>query len=134
MTTSINNPLSIEDSLLRQCLRSDSITYLSEQVSGCFTFKESFPGFAGHFIDQPVLPAVAQLAAVRILASTGLKKQLRLCSVQKAKFKSIIIPGHTIHITINVSENNSYFTLNFKLLLDNKVAAIGELLCREGIH
>lgn len=64
-----------------------------------FCFPPEFVGFAGHFPDQPILPAVVQIGMGMLLAQALLHESedaLVLGSVGKAKFVRIIEPGQRV--------------------------------------
>jgi 3-hydroxyacyl-[acyl-carrier-protein] dehydratase len=132
MTHTPDSDRSMENALANECLQSVTISPESNEITGIFSFTLHFPGFGGHFPGHPVLPAVAQLAAVRILASRGLMQDLQLKAVQKAKFKNMIHPEETIRIHIRHSEKNKSFALIFKISNDSGLIASGELLCLTG--
>ena len=91
----VNNTMkkitSIEQGLLKQSLQ--SMTEADNGViQGIFVFPPDFPAFDGHFPGQPVLPAIAQLAAVRLLAAKHLGRDLTAFRLDRAKFKSMVSP------------------------------------------
>ena len=119
---------SIEQSLLRDCLRTP-VTEEDGRISAVLCFGPDFPAFAGHFPDQPVLPAVVQLAAVRLLAAGHLDRDLYPCGVNRAKFKAMITPGEQVRISIKLKETADRVHLAFTITSDRGRAASGELIC-----
>ena len=84
----------IEPSILSDCLK--SVTNVENDViQGTFTFPPDFIAFAGHFPGQPILPAVVQLAAVRLLASfkapSTCAEKPRKCPICDKKMRKIIV-------------------------------------------
>jgi 3-hydroxyacyl-[acyl-carrier-protein] dehydratase len=65
-----------------------------------FRFGREFVGFAGHFPGDPILPAVAQLAAVISLAEDLAGTPLRLVAVDTAKFMSPVRPDEEVEVAV----------------------------------
>ncbi len=59
-------------------------------------FAPGFPGFAGHFPGDPVLPAVVQISLAVALAGEGEGRPLRLAGVRSAKFLLPIRPNDEV--------------------------------------
>ncbi|MBU0729658.1 MAG: beta-hydroxyacyl-ACP dehydratase [Proteobacteria bacterium] len=97
-------------------------------VSGVFSFAEDFPAFAGHFPQEPVFPAVVQLAIVRIIAGQGLDRKLKLALVERAKFSGVVRPHEEIKVTVNLQESNEGIRAKFKIIRDNVTVASGTLV------
>ena len=62
-----------------------------------------FIGFDGHFPDQPVTPAVAQMLAGICLAEAALGRPWRLGQVTRAKFLKPLEPGRIITLRCHIS-------------------------------
>ncbi len=129
MTFKQDHIRSLEEALITDCLQSFSTTPATKEISGSFVFTADFPGFAGHFAGRPILPAIVQLAAVRILASRGLKKQLQLKTALKAKFKKVVIPGETIQLLVKYQQEAEQYQLIFRIFTESGTVASGELFC-----
>ena len=58
------------------------------------TFDREFPGFEGHFPDNPIVPGVCEISLVELLAqlATG-KDALRTSRIVKVKFRMPLLPG-----------------------------------------
>ena len=108
----MNTMNAIEPSIIADCLQVITVDE-SNEVEGTFIFPPDFSAFEGHFPDQPVLPAVVQLAAVRLLASRQLGIRLIPTGVQRAKFKSIILPKMSMTIRLRLKENGNAVTISF---------------------
>ena len=65
-----------------------------------FFFADNFFGFDGHFPDDPMLPGIAQIAAVALVASAG--RDFRLLEVRRAKFMGMVRPGDTMRVRTTV--------------------------------
>ncbi len=119
---------SIELSLLKECLRPPVVEKEGE-LCAAFCFSSDFPGFAGHFPDQPVLPAVVQLAAVRFLAAEHLGRPLQPVSVSRTKFKAMIGPDDEMRVRARIQRTDETVTLSFTITANRDTAAVGELVC-----
>lgn len=80
-----------------------------------FSFNEEFSGFAGHFPDAPILPAIVQLASVRFLAECCLKEKITPVNYSQTKFRGMIQPKEIIEVTIDLQEDNEEWTGKFSL-------------------
>jgi len=67
-----------------------------------FVFPSSFCGFGGHFPNQPILPAIVQLAMVRYLAERLLARPLLLKNIGRAKFMAMIQPDEMVVAKIDL--------------------------------
>ncbi|GHV50216.1 hypothetical protein FACS1894168_1040 [Deltaproteobacteria bacterium] len=68
-----------------------------------FIFPESFTGFSGHFLDNPIVPGIAQIFAAQI--TTGLDSEL--AEVKRCKFIRPVVPGTRVEVTLwKKIENN----------------------------
>ena len=120
---------SIEQSIVEDCIQSVTIDD-NNQIIGILTFSADFSAFEGHFPEQPVLPAIAQLAAVRFLAAKHLGKQLLPTSVDRAKFKTMIGPEEQVTITIRLDQLDNDVTISFSITTDKGKAASGAISCQ----
>ena len=120
---------SIEQSIAAESLQSVTVTD-SGDITGVFFFAPDFPAFEGHFPGQPVLPAVVQLAAVRLLAARHLGTALIPTSLDRAKFKAMIGPEEPVTITIRLDQSDNDVTISFTILTAKGKAATGEITCR----
>jgi 3-hydroxyacyl-[acyl-carrier-protein] dehydratase len=120
---------SIEQGVLKQSLLSLSATE-NGGVEGIFSFPPDFPAFAGHFPGQPVLPAVVQVAAVRLLAAKHLQRKLTPASLSRAKFKSMVGPGEPVKVSILLDQSADSVTISFSIATEEKKISSGEIICR----
>src|SRR6202795_510730 len=90
----------------------DAILELEEErIVGIKNVTVNEPFFVGHFRDFPVMPAVliveamAQVAGVVVLKSIPDRKNnlVLLASINKAKFRLSLLPGHLLRIEMNVT-------------------------------
>ncbi len=72
------------------------------------------PYFQGHFPKDPVMPgvliieAMAQTAAVLVVATLGAEKEGRLVyfmTIESARFRKPVVPGDTVHIRVEKQRN-----------------------------
>ena len=61
-----------------------------------FCLDEKFIAFQGHFLGNPVLPALAQVMVARETASAVSAKKMHIESIRQAKFLSLVKPGVTL--------------------------------------
>jgi 3-hydroxyacyl-[acyl-carrier-protein] dehydratase len=87
-----------------------------------------FPGFAGHFPDQPVLPAVLQLLAVRLLAESLLESPLTPVGGDRLKFKGMVGPAETVNLRVTLRDQSGQFKSEFSLDKGGAPIASGTLL------
>ena len=120
---------SIEQSIVAGCLQSVTVAD-SGEVTGVFFFAPDFPAFEGHFPGQPVLPAIVQLAAVRLLAARHLGAPLVPNSLDRAKFKAMIGPEEPVTITIRLDQSDNDVTISFTIRTAKGKASTGEIACR----
>ncbi|MEA3466752.1 MAG: hypothetical protein U9R57_00830 [Thermodesulfobacteriota bacterium] len=74
------------------------------------------PWFSGHFPNDPILPAIAQLNIVTETIAKVLDKDLSLKTLTRIKFKKIIRPGNIldIHAVPGKKENHYHFRITSK--------------------
>lgn len=65
-----------------------------------YRLEADFPGFAGHFPQHPVLPAVVQLLMARMTVENGLGRPLNLIGVPQAKFMLPLGPGLSVAVAV----------------------------------
>lgn len=121
---------SIENSLRNTALCSSRVDEASGDIHGEFVFAPDFPAFAGHFPGRPVLPAIVQLAAVRVAVSEALGKKIIPLEMVRVKFKNMIGPGEPVRVAVKcVWEGEERLRLSFVLETDKGRAASGEMIC-----
>lgn len=98
------------------------------QVSAWFCFPGEYIGFGGHFPGQPVLPAIAQLAAVRYMAEEAVGKKMMLQGYKKAKFRGMVVPDDKFFIVLLMDECDDKWAGQFTIAKsDDSVVASGFL-------
>lgn len=85
-----------------------------QQATGIKNVSVNEPYFQGHFPSDPVMPgvlvveAMAQTAAVLVVATLGPEKEGRLVyfmTIDSARFRKPVVPGDTIHIHVTKMRN-----------------------------
>ena len=69
-----------------------------------FCFDQNFIGFAGHFPDYPILPAVLQVLLAQLLAEQVIGLPLAVISLTRAKFTQQLRPGDQIDVRLSCRE------------------------------
>ncbi len=108
--------------------------YLEDEGGGImspwaiFVFPGSSPVFFGHFPDNPVLPAVIQMALVRFLTERCLGFSLRPKFQQRSRFTAIVTPNEPLRVDLAVSDEGGNFRTVFSLTRRADVVARGEIV------
>ena len=63
-----------------------------------FVFEAEFLGFAGHFPDNPVLPAIVQIMASCAASAAWLGRPPEVRGVRNAKFLIPVLPGDAVTV------------------------------------
>ena len=90
----------------------------NEEAIGLKNITMNEPQFTGHFPENPVMPgvliieAMAQTAAVTVMSNQeeGHKKSVFFMSVENAKFRKPVLPGHQLkmHVVKEQEPGNVY--------------------------
>lgn len=90
----------------------------NEEAVGLKNITMNEPQFMGHFPENPVMPgvliieAMAQTAAVTVMSNQeeGHKKSVFFMSVENAKFRKPVLPGHQLkmHVVKEQERRNVY--------------------------
>jgi len=96
------------------------------------------PFFQGHFPSKPVMPgvllieAMAQATGLLAMASAEVPKEAiyYLVGVDKARFKSPVVPGDQVHLEVEVIKNRrEIWVFSAAAKVDGKVVASAEIMC-----
>jgi 3-hydroxyacyl-[acyl-carrier-protein] dehydratase len=118
----------------------DAILELEEErIVGIKNVTINEPFFAGHFPDFPVMPgvliieAMAQVAGVLVLKSIPDRKNklVLLASIEEAKFRRPVLPGHQLRIEMKVTKRKaSVAKMHGQATVDGLVMAEAVLMCK----
>ncbi|MEA3437141.1 MAG: hypothetical protein U9R43_11790, partial [Thermodesulfobacteriota bacterium] len=122
------NTDSIEQALM-ESLTEYTVNNRGEDISvnGTFVFQPDFPSFQGHFPDQPILPGIIQMAAVRSLAVKALNRQLVPSTTGRIKFRGFIQPKEQILITVNLKKHQMTWRAIFSIRNENETVTTGRI-------
>ena len=124
-----NRPFApIADSLLGSCLSAVETDRKAGTGSARLCCSPDFPGFDGHFPGEPVLPAVVQLMAVRLVAETVLGLPLAPAGVDRLKFKGMVRPDDAIDVAVSLSDQGGLVRGGFSLKRSGGTIASGAIL------
>ena len=101
------------------------------RVSAKLCCPPDFPAFEGHFPDQPVLPAVIQMAVVRTLAAEAINRPLYIEKAERVKFKNMVRPDETVFVEVEMNTVGGKWQAEFHLKNNRNTIAAGKLLLRE---
>src|SRR5277367_443333 len=118
----------------------DAILELEEErIVGIKNVTINEPFFAGHFPEFPVMPgvliieAMAQVAGVLVLKSIPDRKNklVLLASVEQAKFRRPVLPGHQLRIEMKVTKRKASVAKMYgQATVDGVLVAEAELMCK----
>jgi 3-hydroxyacyl-[acyl-carrier-protein] dehydratase len=118
----------------------DAIVELEEdRIVGIKNVTMNEPYFVGHFPDFPVMPgvlvveAMAQVAGVLVLKSIPDRKNklVLLASIEEAKFRRPVLPGHQLRIEMKVTRRKaSVAKMHGQATVDGVVMAEAILMCK----
>jgi 3-hydroxyacyl-[acyl-carrier-protein] dehydratase len=96
------------------------------------------PFFQGHFPSKPVMPgvllieAMAQATGLLAMESADVPKEAiyYLVGVDKARFKSPVVPGDQVHLEVEVLKNRrEIWVFAAEAKVDGKIVASAEIMC-----
>ena len=96
------------------------------------------PFFQGHFPSKPVMPgvllieAMAQATGLLAMESAEVPKEAiyYLVGVDKARFKSPVVPGDQVHLEVEVIKNRrEIWVFSATAKVDGKMVASAEIMC-----
>ena len=86
---------------------------------GRYLFPDRFSGFAGHFPEHPILPAIVEMMTVVSLVARHAGIGQRLVAVEDAKFNNPVGPDQELLVSCRPRK------LRGKLLYDAKLSVAG---------
>ncbi len=118
----------------------DAIVELEEErIVGIKNVTVNEPFFMGHFPDFPVMPgvliveAMAQVAGVLVLKQIPDRHQklVLLASVEEAKFRKPVLPGHQLRIEMKVTKRKATVAKMYgQATVDGVVVAEAQVMCK----
>jgi beta-hydroxyacyl-ACP dehydratase FabZ len=118
----------------------DQILELEEErIVGIKNVTINEPFFVGHFPEFPVMPgvliveAMAQVAGVLVLNQIPDRKNklVLLASVEEAKFRRPVLPGHQLRIEMKVTRRKATVAkMHGQATVDGQVVAEAVLMCK----
>ncbi len=105
----------ISELLSECCFKWEKTSVDAFEGVGTFRFEDNFAGFDGHFPDQPILPAIMQLGAVRILAEKITESKLVLSAYANTKFKGMLQPAEDVEVTVKLKVEEIQLHADFVL-------------------
>jgi 3-hydroxyacyl-[acyl-carrier-protein] dehydratase len=115
-------------------LLSDPRSLSVHEITAETIVKDGSLWFKGHFPGEPVLPGIALLSMVFEMIEQHKRESGKICRVtgfKRVRFRHLVKPGDSIHISISC--NNSYTkpAYSFKMLTENELAASGLIFVEE---
>lgn len=94
------------------------------EISADIHVPSDSPWFDGHFPGEPILPGVAQIGMVFEAIRKAQKQELKVSSVRRVRFKSIIRPDDRLKILAAPlkQETGSY---SFRILVQDETVCSG---------
>ncbi len=93
-----------------------------------FVFPEDSPVFSGHFPGNPILPAVIQMALVRLVAERCLNCSLRPKIQERSRFTGMVGPGDLLRVELSLTEEEGSWRVAFSLIREAEGVARGEIV------
>ena len=103
-----------------------------EAVSARFLFGADFAGFAGHFPEVPILPAVCMVELARVAVEFATGKLLRLQSISQAKFTRLVFPDDPVDCHAKIERQTNEIDASVRLSSEGEAVARVHLGLREG--
>ena len=111
----------------------------AERIVGIKNVTANEPFFVGHFPDYPVMPgvliveAMAQVAGILVLSSIPDRKSklVLLASIEEAKFRRPVLPGHQLRIEMKVTRRKATVAkMHGQATVDGNVVAEAVMMCK----
>lgn len=97
-------------------------------VTCSFHFEPDFLGFSGHFPDNPILPAVIQLATAQWMLETLPGKTWQMISVDHAKFFEPVRPSTELAVTCSPKKEKNHYICRMVVCTTDKPASTFTLI------
>jgi len=123
---------SLTSSPLAACLSGLEVDVTALTGTANLCCPADFPGFAGHFPNEPILPAVMQLLAVRLLVEAVAQTPLVVVAVERLKFKGMVRPGEEVVVQVKLLVGAGRIKADFSLRRMGAAVASGTVFFRIG--
>lgn len=120
---------------MRQQISQSALGAIDLREDGCeksFRFEQSFVGFAGHFPDYPILPAILQTLLGQLLAEEFLGTALEFVTLERARFTRQLRPEEVITVVLCCRERSLPLRCQISLRVGEEPAASFTLVLRQG--
>ncbi len=118
--------MTFSDSLVSGWMRAHmrDIRETAERTYRCtIDFDPAFPGFAGHFEGNPIVPGVCMMAAARILAESVLDRELTTVALPQCRFRRPIRAGESAELTVRMKDAEAGLLMQAELRVEGAIAA-----------
>jgi 3-hydroxyacyl-[acyl-carrier-protein] dehydratase len=80
--------------------------------------------FSGHFPGEPILPGIAQLGMVFDAINQSKRRNLKICSISRVRFKQLIRPNDLLRVFASLRKDytGSY---NFRIMAKEELVCSG---------
>lgn len=113
-----------------------------ESATGIKNVTINEPFFPGHFPDQPIMPGVLVIEAmaqtsgaivVNAMPPQSERPGVYFMSVESARFRRPVLPGHTLHIRVRkLRQRATVWKYSGEVYVDDKLAAEAEYTAMVG--
>ncbi len=104
----------------------------ADSAEQSFSFPDSFIGFAGHFPDYPILPAILQTLLAQVLAEQLIGEPLQFLALNRAKYSRQLRPEEQIDVSLNCREKDKQLHCATQLRVADEIAASFTLVFGKG--
>jgi 3-hydroxyacyl-[acyl-carrier-protein] dehydratase len=111
----------MREAIVAAAVAPPQLTGLSGEQSFCFS--SDFVGFAGHFPDYPILPAVLQVLLAQLVAEAIVGQPLQVVSLSRAKFVRQLRPDEKIDVVLDCREQSTDLRCSVTLQVGDEKAA-----------
>ncbi len=96
-----------------------------KSVSGHLKPGAGFPGFQGHFPDNPTLPGVCHVAIAEVFAERATSLRLELAELSKTKFFLPVRPDTSLSVTGRFTRSDDRLSAEVTLMSgENRVSVV----------
>jgi len=113
-------------SQIRQALLNcqvDPATRTEAVVCQRYCLPEDFVGFAGHFPNYPIVPAVVQILMAQVVAEQHLDSSVQLCAVDRCKFHRQLKPLDLIDVYCQRKLVRNKIVIDCQLKIDDELVS-----------